>query len=129
MSEHHMTPEVLNQRTKNFALRIIHLVESLPRSLSARVIGNQLLCSGTSVGANYRSACRSRSRSEFIAKIGVVLEEADESLYWLELLIEAKLVPESKLEALIKEANELIAIMAASRKTAMVRKNAERVKP
>lgn len=129
MGENQMTPEVLNQRTKNFALRIIHLVESLPRSLSARVIGNQLLRSGTSVGANYRSACRSRSRSEFIAKIGVVLEEADESLYWLELLIEAKLVPESKLEALIKEANELIAIMAASRKTAMVRKNAERVKP
>jgi four helix bundle protein len=80
--------EQLLDRTKSFALRIIRLFRSLPRSPEVQIIGKQLLRSGTSVGANYRSACRGRSRAEFLAKIGVVVEEADESIYWLELLVE-----------------------------------------
>ena len=99
-------------------MRIIKLVEALPNTKSARVIGNQLLRSGTSVGANYRAACRGRSRAEFAAKIGISIEEADESMYWLELLAESGIMPEEKLSALRQEADELVAILTATVKTA-----------
>jgi four helix bundle protein len=104
-------------RTKMFALRSLRLVDHLPRTMSGRAIGNQLVRSATSVGANYRAACRSRSRAEFAAKLGVVAEEADESVYWLELISEGKLLPETKVEDLLKEANELTAIFTSARRT------------
>ena len=113
-----MTPEELQARTKAFALRAIKLVDALARSLAAQVIGRQLLRSATSVGANYRAACRAQSRPEFAAKLSIVVEEADGSLYWLELIQESKLVKSELLTGIIKEANELVAIMLASRKTA-----------
>ena len=90
------------------------LVNALPKSAIGRVIGNQLVRSGTSVGANYRAALRSRSKAEFIAKLGIVLEEADESCYWLELIIEGKLLKERQVSSLYEEAGELVAIFAAS---------------
>ena len=108
----------LKKRTKQFGLRIIKLVEALPKTQSARVIGNLLLRSGTSVGANYRSACRGRSKAEFIAKVGISIEKADESMYWIEMLSEAGIMPEEKVSALYKEADELVAILTASVKTA-----------
>jgi len=108
----------LKNRTQEFALRVIRLTEALPRTATGKVIGTQLLRSGTSVGANYRAACRGRSKADFISKLGIVLEEADETVYWLELVIRAKLLPESKVGALLKEANELLSIFAASSKTA-----------
>jgi four helix bundle protein len=104
-------------RTKTFSLRILNLVDHLPRKMSGRAIGNQLVRCGTSVGADYRAACRSRSRAEFAAKLGIVAEEADETVYWLELLRDAKLIPERKLSALLKEANELTAIFTAGRRS------------
>jgi len=113
----------LKKRTKAFALRVIALVEALPRSRTADVIGNQLLRSGTSVGANYRSACRGRSTAEFISKMGIVEEEADESLFWMELLIESGIVKACKLKPLMEETNEIIAITVSSIKTARKRKN------
>ncbi|HLX11849.1 MAG TPA: four helix bundle protein [Bacteroidota bacterium] len=112
----------LKQRTKTFALRIMKLVEALPKKPAGWAIGKQLIRSGTSVGANYRAACRSRSRAEFIAKIGVVEEEADESAFWLELLIDGKIIDAKLIEPLLQEANELVRIMAASRKSAMKNK-------
>lgn len=108
----------LKVRTQDFGLRVIRLVDALPRRKSATVIGNQLLRSATSVGANYRSACRARSRAEFISKLNIALEEADESLYWLELLHAAQLLPASQLLSLIDETNQLVAILTASTKTA-----------
>ena len=108
----------LKQRTKQFALRVIRLVESLPKNRTAEVIGNQLLRSGTSVGANYRAAYRAKSKADFIAKMGTVEEETDESLYWMELLIEAGIVKQVLLEPLMQEANELLAITVASITTA-----------
>ena len=116
-----MDAEELKRRTKAFAIRIIRLVEALPNTSTARVIGNQLLRSGTSVEANYRAACRARSQAEFIAKIGVVEEEADESVYWLELLIEATVLPTVQVQDLLDEANELTAIFVASGRTAKER--------
>ncbi len=107
----------LKQRTKEFALRVIRLVESLPKSRTADVLGRQLLRSGTSVGANYRSACRARSAPDFQSKMGIVEEEADESAYWMELLTDAGLVKASRLEKLLVEANELTAIAVTSIKT------------
>ena len=108
----------LKGRTKQFALRMINLTEALPRTRTGDVIGRQLLRSGTSVGANYRSACRARSKPDFISKIGISIEEADESLHWMELIVEAKLMSESRLCGIMKEADELIAILTASSKTA-----------
>jgi four helix bundle protein len=113
-----MTSEELKERTKAFALRIIRLFRSLPDSRQAQIIGTQLLRSGTSVGANYRAVCRARSKADFIAKLGVVIEEADESAYWLELLIDAGLIKEERLHSLLKEAHELTAIFNAARNTA-----------
>ncbi len=112
-------PADLKKRTKAFALRVIRVVGSLPRGpQAADVIGKQLLRSATSVGANYRAACRARSSAEFCSKMGIVEEEADESVYWLELLIESGLVREELLTDLLAEANELVAIVVASIKTA-----------
>lgn len=110
--------EELRARTKRFALRIIRLFQKLPRTPEAQILGKQLLRSGTSVGANYRAAGRARSGAEFSAKIGIVLEEADEAVFWLECLMEAGIVNESLLRDLLKEANELVAIFAASYRTA-----------
>jgi four helix bundle protein len=101
----------LKERTKEFALRIIRLYAALPNSTVAQVIGKQVLRSGTSVGAHYREAYRSRSNAEFISKIESGLQELEETCYWLELLIEANIFPEEKLKPLLKEANELTAIL------------------
>jgi four helix bundle protein len=108
----------LQIRNKAFALRVITLADTLPRSTVGQIIGRQLLRSATSVGANYRAACRAQSRAEFAAKLSVVLEEADEALYWLELLQESTLIKPERLTELMKEANELVAIGVAARKTA-----------
>jgi four helix bundle protein len=121
-----MNQEKMKQRTKLFALGIIQLVESLPKERTAEVIGRQLLRSGTSVGSNYRSACRGKSIADFISKMGIVEEEADESLYWMELLIEAGIEVSVKMEALMKEAGELLAITVASIKTAKKSQNMRR---
>jgi len=112
----------LKPRTKQFALRVIRLFRSLPRKPEAEVIGKQLLRSATSVAANYRAVCRSRSDAEFLSKMGVVLEEADESVFWLELLSESDLVPTKRIADLTREANELVAIFAQSRITAQRKK-------
>jgi len=116
-----MSREDMKRRTKQYALRIIRLVSSLPKSGAARVIGGQLLRAGTSVGSNYRAACRGRSRAEFMAKLGIVEEEADESLYWQELLVESGIVKESLLADLMREGNEILAIVVATRKTTRAR--------
>lgn len=110
--------EALKKRTKNFALRVIKLFQSLPKTEEAKVIGKQLLRSATSVAANYRAVCRARSEAEFVSKLGIVVEEADESVFWVELIIEAEIVSEEKLKLLLEEANEILAIMASSRKSA-----------
>ncbi|MGR3311166.1 MAG: four helix bundle protein [Candidatus Brocadiales bacterium] len=115
--------EDLKERTKNFALNIIRLTELLPRNRTADIISRQLLRSGTSVGANYRAACRARSRADFISKMGIVEEEADEALYWLELLLDAKLVNQNQIQNLMDEANAIIAIVVTSIKTARKNKN------
>jgi four helix bundle protein len=112
------SPEELRQRTKQFALRVIRLFRALPKTEEARVLGKQVLRSGTAVAANYRSACRARSRADFISKIGITVEEADETAFWLELLIDAGIVRRGRLETLQAEANELVRIFAASRTTA-----------
>jgi four helix bundle protein len=109
-----MNPRELKERTKEFALRVMRLVDALPNTPKGRAVASQLVRSGTSVAANYRAACRGRSHAEFISKIGVVEEEADEAALWLELIIADKLLPDKKITPLLKEANELVAIMAAS---------------
>jgi len=114
-----MTTEELKARTKRFALRVMTLVEALPNSVRGRVIANQIMRSATSVGANNRAACRARSRAEFISKIGVVEEEADETAFRLELIIESKIRRAKQIAPLLDEANQLVAIMAASRKSAI----------
>ena len=108
----------LKLRTKQFALRVIRLYRSLPHSIDAQVIAKQILRSGTSVGAQYREACRARSAAEFISKVESALQELDETAYWLELLVEADFVEPEKLEDLQREANELTAILVASVRTA-----------
>ena len=108
----------LKDRTKQFALRMIRLCEALPKGRTADVIGGQLLRCGTSVGANYRASCRARSPAEFIAKMGIVEEECDECLYWMELMIEGGLMMEERLKDLMREAEELLAITVSSIKTA-----------
>ena len=108
----------LKSRTKAFAIHVVRLYRSLPRSTDAQVLGKQLLRSGTSVAANYRAACRSRSKAEFISKMSVVLEEADETAFWLELMAETDTVAPERTQALLKESNELAAIFGASIRTA-----------
>jgi len=110
--------EKLRQRTKRFALAVIKLFQSLPKTEEARVLGRQVLRSGTAIAANYRAAGRARSKAEFVAKVGVVVEEADETVFWLELLLEAGIMPEIRLKELHAEANELVAIFSASHRTA-----------
>jgi four helix bundle protein len=123
-----MTPAQLRARTKTFALRVITLVDALPNRRSADVIGRQLLRSATSVGTNYRSACRGRSRKEFVAKLGIVEEEADESGFWIDLLAESGLISGKRVADLSREADELTAIMVASIKTARAKAKAEKLK-
>jgi four helix bundle protein len=115
-----MTPVELKARTKQFALRILKLVAALPKNIEGRAVANQLVRCGTSVAANYRAACRARSKAEFVAKMGVVLEEADETQLRLELIIEGKLLPSKRVQPLLNEANELVAISVTSRKSASV---------
>ena len=113
-------------RTKQLALRVIRLVEALPRGRSADVVGRQLLRSATSVGANYRAACRAKSTADMIAKLSIVEEEADETLYWLELLGDSGLIPESRLADLMKETDEIVAMTVASIKTLRMRQRKAR---
>ena len=122
-----MQPEQLKARTKQFAIRIVRVFKSLPKNDEARIIGKQLLRSGTSVAANYRAVCRSRSKAEFISKMSVVLEEADETVFWLELLVETNIIPAARLRDLLTEANELLAIFAASLWTAKQKRKSQLV--
>ena len=108
----------LKDRTRSFALKVIQLVENIPRGRISDVLSKQLLRAGTSVGANYRAACRARSVSEFVAKMGIVEEEVDETIYWFELLNESKMIDPKETDPLIKEAQELLAITISSIKTA-----------
>jgi len=101
---------LLRQRTKDFAIQVIRMYSALPKSTEAQVLGKQVLRSGTSVGANYREACRARSKAEFVAKVGDVLKELDESSYWFELLVETGIVPSAILQPLQNETDELLAI-------------------
>jgi four helix bundle protein len=107
----------LQERTKQFAVRIVRMFQALPKTGEAQVIGKQVLRSGTGTAANYRAACRSRSKTEFAARMGVVVEEADETVFWLELLVEARIVSPRRMEGMLREANELLAIFSASRRT------------
>jgi len=113
-----MTERELLDRTKKFALRVFKLVGALPRTIQGKAVAAQLIRSGTSVAANYRAACRARSKPEFIAKLGVVEEEADESAFWLGSIIETDLLSAGKVKPLLTEAGEIVAIMASSKKTA-----------
>ncbi|HMB83121.1 MAG TPA: four helix bundle protein [Terriglobales bacterium] len=106
--------EELRNRTKRFALRIIRLFQHLPRSTEAQVLGKQLLRCGTAIAANYRAVGRARSKAEFVSKMGIVVEEADEAVFWIECLIESEIVKPDLLADLLVEANELLAIFAAS---------------
>ena len=108
----------LKERTKQFALRVMRLVDELPNSVSGRAIAGQLVRAGTSVGANYRSACRGRSKAEFSAKLGTVVEEADECCFWFELIMDGDMLPRNTVEPLYREANELTAIFVSSIRTA-----------
>jgi four helix bundle protein len=112
-----MTREQMKARTKNYAKRIVKLCEALPDKWVARTLGKQLLRSGTSVGANYRGVCRAKSTADFLNKLRIVEEECDESLFWMELLVECNLVKAARLNSLMQEANELLSIIVASAKT------------
>jgi len=109
-----MNPQELKERTKQFALRVMRLVDALPNTPKGKAIAGQLVRSGASVAANYRAACRGRSKAEFISKLGVAEEEADETTLWLDLIIADRILPEKKVASLLREANELVAIMAAN---------------
>src|SRR4030095_3569090 len=118
-----MTQDEMKARTKKFAPRIIRLIDALPSTGSGGVIGKQLLRSGTSVGAHYRSACRAKSTADFLFKLSIVEEEADESLYWLELLAESEIVRETVLVDLMDEANQIVSIIVSSIKTTKLKQN------
>jgi len=118
----------LQQRTKDLALRVLNLIEHLPNTIGGRVLANQLARSATSVGANYRAACRARSRAEFASKLGTVAEEADESLYWLELIEVGDFVPEKRIASLVSEPDELTAIFTSGRRSAS-RPQPSKIKP
>jgi four helix bundle protein len=113
-----MNSEDFKARTKKYAVRVIRLVDALPASRSTNALAHQLVRSGTSVGANYRAACRAKSRADFISKMGTVEEEAGEALYWMELLIESGKVKASRISDLMKEGDEILAMACASAKTA-----------
>ncbi|MEM8496160.1 MAG: four helix bundle protein [Planctomycetota bacterium] len=121
-----MTPDELEQRTKSFAVRVVKLVDALPKSAAGRTFGNQLIRSASSVAANYRATRRGRSGKEFLAKLSIVVEEADESAFWLEMIIETKLMTKTKVAPLLQEADELTRIFAASRKTTARKKSPNR---
>jgi len=110
-----MNADDLKRRTKQFALRVLKLVAALPNTVAGRAIGGQLVRAGSSVGANYRAACRGRSKAEFVAKLGIAEEEADESAYWMEVIIEGDLLKQKQVEPLLNEAEELTRIFARSR--------------
>ncbi len=116
-----MTPEELKARTKQFALRVIKLCDTLPQTRSGNIIANQLIRSATSAGANYRATCRARSDADFVSKIGITLEEADESVYWMEIILESGMKMEKQMSALLAEGRELVAIFVASSNTAQKR--------
>ena len=113
-----MNADELKARTKQFALQVMQLINQLPNTTKGRVVANQLMKAATSVGANYRAACRGRSQAEFISKLSIVLEESDECCYWLELIMEGELISAEQVADLYREANEITAIMTASHKTA-----------
>ena len=113
-----MNPDELRERTKQFALSIIKVVEALPNTVTGRAISNQLVRCGTSLGANYRAACRGRSKAEFNSKLHIVLEEADESVFWLEIIKEKNLLSDDKITSLLNEAEELTKIFSKSYYTA-----------
>jgi four helix bundle protein len=115
-------PEILKDRTKQFAIQIVRLVRIFPKNEEARIIGRQLMRSATSVAANYRAVCRARSKAEFIAKIGIVVEEADETVFWVELINDLDILTGDKTVELLKEANELLAIFSVSNQTARGRR-------
>ena len=117
-----MNQEQMRNRTKEFAKQIITLCRELPENGEGRLIGNQIFRSGTSVGSNYRAVCRARSKADFIAKIGLVLEETDETLYWLELIDETNIMKNGGLKGIKKEANELVAIFVSTVNKARARK-------
>ena len=118
-----MTNDQLKNRTKHFSLTVLNLIEKMPNSMSTRVVINQIAKSATSVGANYRAVCRARSDREFVAKLNIVLEEADETQFWLEIIEEMKWISQSELNDLQKEANELVAIFVSTLKTVNNRLN------
>ena len=113
-----MTEQELKTRTKEFSLRVLRMVEALPKGMIADVLGRQVVRSATSVAANYRAVCRARSRADFVAKLGLVEEEADETAFWLEMVVDAGLLPAGKISALRQEVDELTAIFVSSLKTA-----------
>ena len=123
-----MTEIELKQRTKIFARRVLRLIEALPTSRSGNIIANQLGRSGTSVGANYRAVCRARSDADFYSKLGIVEEEADESAFWLELVVEERMLTPRRVQPLRDEADALTAIMVSSRKTLAARKQNSKIK-
>lgn len=112
-----MDKDELKRRTKEFGLRVMKLVRKLPQDIPGKILANQLMRSATSVGANYRSACRARSRAEFLSKLGVVLEESDESAHWLELIMDDSMLPRKRVEPLYSEADELCAIFYSAIQT------------
>ena len=115
---HAISKDEMYQRTMLFSTRILHMVKAMPKGMAENVIARQLIRSATSIGANYREACHGRSRSDFIAKIKICEGEADETLYWLELLVNSGIMKLNKMQNLIDEVNELVAIFTASAKTA-----------
>jgi four helix bundle protein len=117
-----MNPEVMKDRTKNFAKQIILLCRKLPKNREGNLIGNQIFRSGTSVASNYRAACRARSKAEFIAKMGIVEEEADETLFWLEVIAEVEIFNKDSISCLMQECNEILSIIVSSINTARKRK-------
>jgi len=122
-----MDKDALKKRTKEFGLRVIKMLDSLPKTPAGRAVAIQIVRSATSVGANYRAACRGRSKAEFIAKLGIVIEEADECCYWLEIIIESGMIKEKLVSELHKEANELTAIFIASSKTASIKNQQSKI--
>ncbi len=118
-----MTQEEMKARTKQYALRVIRLVQSLPKNLVTEVLGKQLLRCGTSVGANYRSACRAKSTADFVHKLSIVEEEADESIFWIELLVESQSIKENLVTSLMDEGNQILSIIVSSIKTSKEKRN------
>jgi len=121
-----MDKQDLKKRTKEFALRTIKMIEKMPKGIAAAVVSKQVVRSATSVASNYRAACRAKSDNDFLYKIDVVLEEADETLFWLEIIVEAGMMKESLMKNLMKESDELVAIFTATSKTMRSKRNKEK---